>query len=686
MKTLCATRSMKVLKYLNRIAPESLSGSSLSALKTLPSDALSELHNGSDLAKVTQDETLVNWLKKHPAPRPKAEVSGPLFHGTLVFVRIVFARLGQPDSSVSLADVQVAADYATLAVGPIQRYASQYGPNSVSVYQTPLELTAKLDGNSFSVTDLEGWVEEMAQVARENQVPNPCVVVLHDRSVFNTPTYTGHRNSYHSVTGDGTQYCYCLVFGQNLSIADNNHTIGNKATDKVYAHLLSHEIAEMVVDPSANDSNPEVCDACAGNCSVSLFDLFDQNGGFLGGTPDTASATGFSFFINPIVRPASYDSSTQCVIKGGDTQSACIYPPPFVNNAIYSTAWDAATGWASGWFDVPGGGAANPGSPVTAIARNPNHLDLFVTGTDGQIYSTYWDAATGWAGGWFDIPGGGAANPGSPVTVVARNPDHLDLFVTGTDGQIYSTSWDAASNWAGDWFGVPGGAATSLGSLVTVIARNPDHLDLFVTGTDGQIYSTYWDTAGGWAGGWFGVPGSLAANPGSPVTVVARNPDHLDLFVTGTDGQIYSTSWDAASSWGTGWFVVPGGVGTNLGSLVTVIARNPDHLDLFVTGTDGQIYSTYWDTAGGWAGGWFGVPGGLAANPGATVTAIARNPDHLDLFVTGADGQIYSTSWDAASSWGTGWFVVPGGGPAGPGSTVTAIARNPDHLDLYVTG
>jgi hypothetical protein len=120
-----------------------------------------------------------------------------------------------------------------------------------------------------------------------------------------------------------------------------------------------------------------------------------------------------------------------------------------VNNAIYSTTWDAASGWASGGFDVPGGVAANPGSPVTAIARNPNHLDLFVTGTDSQIYSTYWDASSGWAGGWFDVPGGGAANPGSPVSAVARNPDHLDLLVTGTDGQIYSTSWDAASGWAG---------------------------------------------------------------------------------------------------------------------------------------------------------------------------------------------------------------------------------------------
>jgi hypothetical protein len=69
-----------------------------------------------------------------------------------------------------------------------------------------------------------------------------------------------------------------------------------------------------------------------------------------------------------------------------------------------------------------------------------NHLDLFVTGTDGRIYSTWWDANGGWAN-WFNVSGGAAAL-GAPIDVIARYPDHLDLFVTGTDGGIYSTWWD----------------------------------------------------------------------------------------------------------------------------------------------------------------------------------------------------------------------------------------------------
>ena len=93
----------------------------------------------------------------------------------------------------------------------------------------------------------------------------------------------------------------------------------------------------------------------------------------------------------------------------------------------------------------------NPGTAVTAIGRNPDHLDLFVTGTDGGIYSIYWDAASSWASSWFRISEG-VAELGSPITAVARNPDHLDLFVTGTDGGIYSIYWDANSGWPDSWF------------------------------------------------------------------------------------------------------------------------------------------------------------------------------------------------------------------------------------------
>ena len=58
---------------------------------------------------------------------------------------------------------------------------------------------------------------------------------------------------------------------------------------------------------------------------------------------------------------------------------------------------------------------------------------------------------------------------------------------------------------------------------------------------------------------------------------------------------------------------------------------------------------------------------------------VARNPDHLDLFATGADGGVYSAYWDDASGWSS-FFRIDDRFPGGP--SVTAVARNPNHMDL----
>jgi hypothetical protein len=98
---------------------------------------------------------------------------------------------------------------------------------------------------------------------------------------------------------------------------------------------------------------------------------------------------------------------------------------------------------------------------VAAVARNPDHLDLFVTGNDGRIYTAWWDSATSWAT-WFPFDAGFTKGV-SAVAAVARNPDHLDLFVTGNDGRIYTAWWDSATSWA-TWFPIDAGFTKATGS------------------------------------------------------------------------------------------------------------------------------------------------------------------------------------------------------------------------------
>ena len=321
--------------------------------------------------------------------------------------------------------------------------------------------------------------------------------------------------------------------------------------------------------------------------------------------------------------------------------------------------------------------AARARTPINVVARYPEHLDVFAVASDGRTMSNWWDQASGWAG-WFQVQGGitSPGGAGSPITAVDRYAGHLDLFTVGTDNRVYSSWWDISSGWH-PWFPIVT-LQCRPGSTVNVVSRYSDHLDLFTTASDGRIMSTWWDVRTGWAS-WFQVQGGVAA-AGATVTAIARYPFHLDLFTVGTNNQVYSCWWDERSGWHN-WFPI-GNLQCRPDATVTVVARFPDQLDLFTTASDGKIMSTWWNARTGW-GNWFQVSGGVAS-AGSPVTAIARYSNHLDLFTLGTDNRIYSTWWHEGSNW-AGWFNVSGG-VGKPGGQVAAISRVTEHIDLFTVG
>jgi hypothetical protein len=579
--TFCSTRAVKVLNYLRRMAPDTIPRSSLDALETLPSSVLSALHEVSDWATVTKDEQLRNWLRNNPIPAANAKVSSPLFNGTLVFAQVSFAVPNKPPSSVSAADTQVAIAYATLAVVPIQRYASQYGPNSVGVWPVAIPYTARLRGTSFTKAEFEGWVDDVAGFMRKQQVSNPCIVVLHNRGLPNSPTFTGEVNSFHSRTGNGAPYCYCLVFGQNLSVADNNHVFNNKPKEKVYAHILSHEIAEMVVDPLGDDSNPEVCDACTDACGANLFTLFDQNGVFMGATADTASASGYKFFVNPIVRSDVALDSNFCVAPGGDKNRACVYPPPL--------AWNGPATLTT------------VGHPVSVAGHfsTGDQRHLVVVGTSaGKIHEIFWRPAQIGIEGQDDLPvsfrAGTIASVGSMYNVDRQR--HL-VVVGTTAGKVHEIFWkpDTVGIEGHDDLPVQFPANSIVG--VAGLYDNFQQRYLVVLGTTaGRVHEIYWkdDTVG--IEGHDDLPVTFAA--GSIVGVTAFFDSDLQRYivVVGTKaGKLHEIYWKADTAGIEGHDDLPVDFGS--GPIVAVSGFYDSKRQRYVVAVgmaDGTLRQVYW--------------------------------------------------------------------------------------------
>jgi hypothetical protein len=196
------------------------------------------------------------------------------------------------------------------------------------------------------------------------------------------------------------------------------------------------------------------------------------------------------------------------------------------------------------------------------------------------------------------------------VGVVARAADKLDIFVAGTDGKTYTAAWDAnvsSGAWRG-WWNILTGHIPA-GGTITAVARDSNKLDIFLVSNDGGVYTAAWDhfVADGHWRGWWRI-GTLNAEPGSPVGVVARAPDKLDIFVAGTDGKTYTAAWDANVSngeWRGWWNILTGHI--EPGSAVAAVSRASTKLDIFIVSKDQRIYTAAWDANvndGKWQGWW----------------------------------------------------------------------------------
>jgi hypothetical protein len=221
----------------------------------------------------------------------KARAVAPrLFSGTLHFVSLTFPN----GLSVSASDLGIAIQYLRRAAPVISLYCSAYGSNSLNISQNLIPFSPNV--TNYNDATLEKWAESIAQA---NSIPTTtdCLVFLNPQGAINSDAdATKGVIGYHNVTPSGMPYCFVNVLGSGFTIDDRAD---------VYAVALSHEAAEMTVDPNANLSEPECCDPCAGNCSVDFRNFFDANSNWIPQSQSSSFPPNFpyTFFIEGIVRP-----------------------------------------------------------------------------------------------------------------------------------------------------------------------------------------------------------------------------------------------------------------------------------------------------------------------------------------------------------------------------------------------
>lgn len=329
------------------------------------------------------------------------------------------------------------------------------------------------------------------------------------------------------------------------------------------------------------------------------------------------------------------------------------------------------------------------GRGVRAVSRSTGQLDIYATAADGRVSGAAWEPGLagdaglpeGWRG-WWHLQGG-TAPAGAAVTGVSRAPDQLDLFVVSDNGVVYTAAWNPGG-W-NPWRPIEG-ITVPPGAAVECVTRSADKLDVFVTDSQGRIQTAAWEPKFGAAWSAWRQIAEGTGVPGAPVTGVSRAPDHLDVFSTGLDGAIRVSGWNPArgEAWEP-WRQIAGGA-TVAGSRVGVASRRAHFLDVFVCDSIGQVQTSAWEPSFGehWAA-WRQVASG-ASVPGAPVGVVSRAADKLDVFVADARGRVQTSAWEPkfGADWAA-WRQI-GVVDTAPGAEVHGTSRQPDHLDIFVTG
>ncbi len=277
----------------------------------------------------------------------------------------------------------------------------------------------------------------------------------------------------------------------------------------------------------------------------------------------------------------------------------------------------------------------------------------------------------------------------APITAIARNSNKMNLFVIGYNGAVYTSSRENGGEWSGfnnNWKYI--GGIFPVGAPVAAITHTSSNIRLFVVGYGGVVYTSSWSSGADWSGindNWKPIGGFFPV--GAPVTAVAKSVNDYDLFVIGYDGVVYTSSKSIDSEWSginNNWKPIGGYF--PVGATVSAVARTPNDMDLFIVDANGIVATSTWSRGSDWSGignKWRQIGGFFP--PGAPVTAVARTPNNMDLFVIDATGVVATSRWSSGSDWsgiGDNWSQI--GGYFQSGIPVTAVARTGDNMDLFI--
>ena len=275
---------------------------------------------------------------------------------------------------------------------------------------------------------------------------------------------------------------------------------------------------------------------------------------------------------------------------------------------------------------------------AVALAAHPSGFEyVFYRGQGGAVFQrTFrdgtWSAQSGLGGVILGAPA--AALAGTTLVVAGRGTDSALWVRTHSQG-----IWSAWQNLGG-----------VLSAAPAVVGTGDGRIDVFVRGTDDQLYTRTRTPGGSWSP-WVRLAGQVASGPAA----AAFGSGRIDVYSTGPDYTVWRRTlragiWSGWSSIGGRTYTAPTAASTPGSNTVRV----------FVRGTNNALYLNQ-NATGSWTG-WQSLGGVLIDAPAAVGTAAGG----LDVVVRGTDNALWARTYRNGtwSAFARAWSPAPPPAPA----------------------
>lgn len=187
-------------------------------------------------------------------------------------------------------------------------------------------------------------------------------------------------------------------------------------------------------------------------------------------------------------------------------------------------------------------------SRLAVVALNENEFFIFFIADSGAIYANHWkpNQAITWKseyGNPYPITSGGIAALNGSITAVARTNSEIQVFFTGLDGALWTTYCYIQNNktvWREDAFRITDTNIIALNSLLAAAVINNGQTYVFFIGTNGKLWVNHRSFA---YPAWQNDNHCLIQGDSiveNSLSVVTRKKDEINVFFTDKKGVLWT--------------------------------------------------------------------------------------------------------------------------------------------------